>query len=133
KRRRLCHDAQIGPLACRAQIAHSSAAAPAVPRRRLEVSGAFLERAVEIAVARDAGLLRRGDEGLAQLVRVALVGDGERTALPVEIVGPALVVLGLLEVGQHVVPTPADIAELAPMVEILLLAADVDAAIDRAG
>ena len=68
-----------------------------------------------------------GDEGLAQLVRLALVGDAERAAGAMEIVGAALLVLGLLEIGQHVVIAPADIAELAPMVEILLLAADIDA------
>ncbi len=102
------------------------------PRRGLEITGALLARAVEIVVARDARLLRCGDEGLAQLVRVALVGDAERAAGAVERVGAALLVLGLLEIGQHVVVAPADIAELAPVVEILLLAADIDAAIDRA-
>src|SRR4029077_19972976 len=49
------------------------------------------------------------------------------------IVGAALLVLGAAEIRQHVVIGPADIAELAPMVEILTLAADVDEAVDRAG
>ena len=51
--------AQIGPLARRAQIADRRAAAPAAPRRGLEIAGAFLTRAVEIVVARNAGLLGR--------------------------------------------------------------------------
>jgi hypothetical protein len=42
--------------------------------------------------------------------------------------GPAL---GALEERQHVVPTPAAIAELRPVVVILRLAADVDEPVDR--
>src|SRR6202030_867902 len=43
----------------------------------------------------------------------------------------SLPVLSLLEVWQDIVPAPAAIAELPPMVEILGLAADVDEAVDR--
>src|SRR5262249_45134063 len=68
-----------------------------------------------------------------QLVRLALVGDAERAAGAMEVVGAALLILGLAEIRQHVLPAPADIAELAPSVEILLLAADIDEAVDRAG
>ncbi len=41
-------------------------------------------------------------------------------------------VLGELEIGQHVVPRPAAIAELRPMVVVLGLAAHIDEAVDRA-
>ena len=44
---------------------------------------------------------------------------------------PRVVVLGLLEIGQHVVPAPAGIAELAPAVVVGRLAAHVDHAVDR--
>ena len=63
---------------------------------------------------------------------VAHVGHAERPAGAVEVVGAALVVLGLAEVGQHIIVAPAGVAELAPMVEVLGLAADVDQSVDRA-
>ena len=44
----------------------------------------------------------------------------------------ALLVLGAAEVGQHVVEAPAGIAELAPVIEILGLAAQIEQAVDRA-
>ena len=47
-------------------------------------------------------------------------------------VGAALLVLGLLEIGQHVVKAPADIAALAPAVVVLVLAAHIEQAVDRA-
>ena len=49
-----------------------------------------------------------------------------------EIVGAALLVFGLLEIGQHVVITPAGIAALAPAIVILVLAAHIEQAVDRA-
>src|SRR5262245_50469482 len=63
---------------------------------------------------------------------VARVRHPERPARAVQIIGPALVVLRLAEVGENVVIAPADITELPPQVEVLGLAADVDQAIDRA-
>jgi hypothetical protein len=77
------------------------------------------------------------DPGLDDLVaQQRLVGGARgqhRPALAVEFVGLAFPVLGLLEIGQHVVPRPATIAELGPVVEILGLAADIDHPVDRAG
>src|SRR5579883_3184249 len=49
-----------------------------------------------------------------------------------ERIGAALLILGSLEIGQHVLEAPAEIAELAPVIEILLLPADIDEAVDRA-
>ena len=43
-------------------------------------------------------------------------------------IGPAL---GALEKRQHVIPAPAAIAELRPVVVVLRLAADVDEPVDR--
>ncbi len=58
------------------------------------------------------------------------VGHAERPAGAVEFAGAARLVFGALEVGQHVGRRPAGVAELAPQVEILVLAADVDHAVD---
>src|SRR5579883_3430401 len=49
-----------------------------------------------------------------------------------ERIGAALLILGSLEIGQHVLEAPAEIAELAPVIEILLLPADIDEPVDRA-
>ena len=49
------------------------------------------------------------------------------------VVGAALLVLGALEIGEHVLVRPADIAELAPHVEVLRLPAHVEQAVDGAG
>src|SRR5262249_25933402 len=49
-----------------------------------------------------------------------------------EIIGAAPVVLRLAEIGQHVGKAPARIAELAPVIEILRLPANVDQPVDRA-
>ena len=60
------------------------------------------------------------------------VRNRQRAADAVKIVGAALLVLGLLEIRQHVVKAPAAIAVLAPAIVILVLAAHVKQAVDRA-
>src|SRR5262249_51414126 len=77
-------------------------------------------------------LLRGGDESLTQRMRFTDIGDGERPAHPVQRVLAASLVLGATKIGQHILKTPAGIAELAPMIEILRLTADVQETIDRA-
>jgi hypothetical protein len=54
-------------------------------------------------------------------MRLAHVGDGKQTTGSMQIVRAALLVLGLAEIGEHVIEAPAGIAELAPMIEILML------------
>jgi hypothetical protein len=49
-----------------------------------------------------------------------------------KLVFAALLILSLFEIRQHVLIAPADIAELAPLIEILFLAADIDEPVDRA-
>jgi hypothetical protein len=94
-------DAQVGPLHCRAQIADSGRAAPAIARRRLVVADAVLARAVEIIVARKAELGHRCDKGFADRVLLD-IRHAERAAHAVECVGTANLMLGALEIGQHV-------------------------------
>ena len=50
-----------------------------------------------------------------------------------EFVGAAFVVLRLAEIGEDVVETPAGIAKLSPVIEVLRLSADVDQSVDRTG
>ena len=49
----------------------------------------------------------------------------------VQFVLAALLVLGAAEIRQHVGECPAGIAELPPVIEILVLAADIEKAVDR--
>jgi hypothetical protein len=126
-------DGQVGTSPGRSQIGHGGTDAKPAPRGGLVVAGALLGRAVEVVVARMSRLLRRRDEGVAERMGFGLVRDGQGAALAVEGVGPARLVLGLAEVGQDVVMGPADIAQLAPVVEVLLLTADIDQTVDRAG
>src|SRR5213078_1244126 len=102
------------------------------PHRGLVIPGALLPGAVEIVVARIARFDRGLDKGLGERMLVAHVGHAERPAGAVEVIGAAFFVLGLAEVRQHVIVAPAGIAELAPVVEVLGLTADVDQSVDRA-
>ena len=94
------------------------------------VAGPILARAVEIVVAGKAELSRGRNEGFADRV-LRDIRYAERASGAVEPVGAANLVLGALEIGQDILKRPAGIAELAPMVEILGLAADIDHAVDR--
>ncbi len=123
---------RLGRRLRRPQIADRGRPAPAVLGGELEIAGAFLGGAVEIVVARVARLLRGCDEGFAQRMRLAHIGDRERPAGAVQFVAAALLVLGAPEIGQHVGKAPADIAELAPVVVVLVLAAHIEQAVDRA-
>src|SRR4029077_5200910 len=102
-----------------------------MPGRGLEKSGALLRGAVEIAVDRQPGLGRRGDEGGGKRIGMAEIGDRQRATDAMKIIRPALLVFGLLEVGQDVVKTPALVAVLAPAIVILVLAANIKKAVDR--
>ena len=53
--------------------------------------------------------------------------------LPRTSVSPPSQFSAFLKKGRHLVPDPAAIAELGPVVEILGLAADIDQPVDRAG
>src|SRR5689334_21243537 len=76
------------------QITHRGRPAAAVLRGELEIAGAFLRRAVEIVVAREAGLLRGLDERLAERMRLADVRHRKRPADAVQPVLATLLMLG---------------------------------------
>jgi hypothetical protein len=126
-------DLQIRPLHRRPQIGDRGAAPAHFAHRQLIVADPFLLGAIEIGVSGKTRFLAAGGEGVVQLVAGAQIGDVERATGAVIIVGAALLVLGAAEIGQHVVIAPADAAELAPVVEILFLAADINQAVDRGG
>jgi hypothetical protein len=126
------HDGEIGSAARLPQIADRGRAAAAVARRQLEIAGAFLRRSVEIVAAREARLLRGFDESLAQRMRLADIGHGERSAHPMQRILAPLLILGAAKVRQDIIEAPAGIAELPPMVGIRRLSAEIEQTIDRA-
>src|SRR5258708_40143889 len=107
----------------RCEIGRGGTAAAIAVHRHLIGARALLVGAVEVGVAAIADLLGAGDEAVVELVLRAQVRDRERPADAVVLIGPALLVLGLAEIAQHVVVGPAWIAALRPQGEILLLAA----------
>ena len=127
---RVGRDRQVGPALRLAKVTDCRRAAAPIARGQLEIARAFLARPVEIVVARKAGLLGRRDERFAQRMRLAHIGDGERSAGAVQRIGAALLILGAPEIRQHILEAPAGIAELPPVIEILRLTADIEQAID---
>jgi hypothetical protein len=121
------------PLQGRLEIGGGSRAAQAVAGGRLVPAGAFLLRAVEVVIAREAEFQGCLQEGLGERVPVAQVADVERPAAAMQLALAMLVRLGALEIGQAVGEGPAGAAELAPVVVILGLAADVDEPVDCRG
>ena len=124
-------DLQIGPALGRGQVGLGRAAAEAVADGELEVGDTLLAGAVVVRVLGNAGLLGRLDEGVHQLhpgQRLGHVQGPAPAAIGVLAAGKAL---RLLEEGKNVLVGPADIAELAPMVVVERLAADIGEAVDR--
>ena len=124
---------QIGALPCGMQIRLRRAPAAPVAGGGLVVAAAFLLRAVEVRIARNAGLHARlqhrvgqFESGQADRTRAAARrrrGTRRRRGL----------VLGLLEVRQNGIPVPALAAALAPFVVVAVMAAHIHHAVDRAG
>ncbi len=125
-------DLQIGPAHRRAQIGDGRTAPSLVAHRDLQRADAILLGAVEVVVARIAGLDRGSDKAVMQFVLGAQIGDVQRAGGPMMLVSAALLSFGAAEIGQHVLIRPAGVAELAPQIEILALAADIDQPVDRA-
>lgn len=79
------------------------------------------------------GCLCGVDESFGQRVLVIRVGYGEGAADAVILVFASLLILGLAEIRQHVFIAPPGVSELAPLVVIFFMAADIDHAVDGTG
>ena len=123
---------QVRPAERRAQEGVRRGPAPALADRDPVTAQAFRLRPVEIVGVRQAEFLRRRHPGrLGRMQKGAHILDVERPVAQ----GPSFRVdapLVLLEVGAHVVPAPAGVAHVAPVVEIDRHAAAVDQRVDRA-
>ena len=131
-RARRSRSRRLRPRSRGSQIRGRGRAAQAVARRELVVADAFLRRAVEVVVARNAELAAGLDDRFDQLVLRADVGAHSGPSAPCHSFGAANVVLELAKVRQHVVVAPAGVAERRPVVVVLALPADVDEPVDRA-
>src|SRR5262249_2911897 len=128
-------DLKVGPLLRRPQISPRGARTPSPAARLLTpayaVAGAGRQIVYVLAVL-ESDLLTGLDHRRAERRPVHLRGK-ERAAPTPNFALAALPVLRLLEEREDIVPAPAAIAELRPVVVILGLAADVDQPVDRAG
>src|SRR5438477_9444516 len=131
---RVGDDLQIWPLFRRAEVGCGGAGAPAPAPGLLapadRVSDAT-RQIVDVGPVFEAELLCRPDNRAAGLRLLAHRRGGE---VPLRAVNVGLVAgppLSTLEERQDILPTPAAIAELRPVVVVLRLAADVDEPVDR--
>src|SRR5207237_7458893 len=99
------HDRQVLAVARRAEISPRGAPTTAIGGRRLVIADTLLPGAVEVVVGWDPGLDRGLHHRIAER-RAHRVRDVQRSADAMEVVGPALLVLGLLAIGQHRIPSP---------------------------
>ena len=90
-------DHQVPATSSRFQIGGRGAPSAPLADRCLIVSGAFLRRAVEVAIARNAGLDGRFDDRINDFVLVVRVGYIEWATDTVELVLTPLLVFGLAE------------------------------------
>src|SRR5688500_2065644 len=123
---------EVGPTQRRTQIGDRGAAAQSIARRALEIADAFLTLSVEIAIAPDAGRLAGFDERVGERMPVLDVRYRQRTADAMPVIRAARLVFRFLEIRQAVRVPPARIAEIAPVVEVFALAANIEQAVDRA-
>jgi len=121
-------DREVGPVEDRVQVGHRGAAAPAVARGQLVPAETVLRRPVEVLVGGQAARGARIEEGLREPGPRERVRHAQRPADAVVLGRSADVVLGAQEVGQQVVPAPA---QLAPLVVVELVAAHVDHRVQR--
>ena len=121
---------KVRPASRRPQEGLGGGPADATPLGHLEVAAALVVAAIEVVGLGDAALLGGVAERVQDLPADPRRLDPPLAAGAVELVGAPPMVLRALEQGQHVVPGPAGIAELAPVVVVGRLAAHVDHAVD---
>src|SRR5712691_7721986 len=128
-------DLKVGPLQRWPQIgARGAGAATATPclLAPADAVAGTGRQVVDVLAVFEADLLTSLDYRCAKRRPVHLRGK-ERTAPAANLGLAALPVLGLFKEGQDLVPAPAAIAKLGPVVEILGLTADINQPVDRAG
>ena len=122
---------QVRPAAGGTQERLGGGPADAAPLGHLEVAAALVVAPVEVVGLGDAALLGRVAKGVEDLPRHPRRLDPPLAAGAVELARTLPVILRPLEQRQHVVPAPAPVAELPPVIVVGRLPAHVDHAVDR--
>ena len=130
---RVRRDDEVLAVACRLEVGDGGAPATAIADGRLIIANAFLGGAIEVPIARHAGLYGGLHDGVDDRALEAAIADIEGAAGTVKGVGAALVVLGLLEVRENAGVVPSLAAALPPAIVVGRGAAHVDHAVQRAG
>ena len=132
---RLCvhagFDDQIVAVSNRTEITCGGAPAPPPVGCGLIISNSLLPSAVEIPICRDACLNASGDDSISERVGFLMIRNLQRTATAMKPVRAALLILGFPKVRQHIIEAPSDAPELASVVIVSRMSADINAAIDR--
>jgi hypothetical protein len=121
-------DREVRTIHHRVQVRDRRAPAAAVARRELVPAEPVLPGPVEVLGGGQTVRGRRVEEGLRKAGARQRVRHAQRPAGGVVLGGAPHVVLRAQEVGQHVVPAPA---ELLPLVVVGRVAADVDHRVNR--
>src|SRR5207302_10879879 len=116
-------DLQVRPPEHGTQKGVGCAPAPATLLIHLEIGAAEIAAAVEHLHRRDAAFGGGFAEGVDDLPAHARILDAHFAAGAVAVHRAVLVILERAEDRQHLVPAPAAVAELRPVVPVLLLAA----------
>src|ERR1700731_2472117 len=125
---RVGDELEVGPLQYRVQIGARGAGAAPTAAGLLAPADAVAgagRQVVDVLAVFEPDLLARLERGRADRRPVRLRGE-QRPVLAARLAALAFPALGLAEIGQAIVPRPAAVTELAPVVVILGLAADVD-------
>ena len=126
-------DPQTGSRSRRPDVCARARHAHTVLHRVLIGADSLLRRAVEVRVVTKLELLASVDEILTKGVQIAIHrGYVDRPVTPTVGVASTIVGLGFSEVWQDIVPSPAWVAQILPVFEVLPLAAYVDHRIDGA-
>ena len=124
---------QIAARSSRRQVGGRRRAAQALAHGQVKVANTLLRWAVEVTVRRQANPPGGLDEPVTDLAVDAHLRDRQWTAGTVKRVHPMLPILGLSEEWQDIVPAPARVAELAPMLVVLRLPPQVQEAVHGTG
>src|SRR5258708_16887720 len=98
------------------EVGARRAPAPAFVDRELVGAEAFLLETVEILGLAKPGFAAGLDEGAEEGIARTAVGHAQRPVAAVKIAAAILVVLGALEVGEHVGERPAGETQLTPAI-----------------
>ena len=122
----LCHDGEVRPLFCRVQEGFCCTP-PGTPFLvHLKIGIAKIVAAVEFRNFGNATILCRITPGVQDLPVDPAFLDAQFTASAVVLICAVLVVFGSPEHWQDIVPRPAAVAELRPVIIIAVLSAHVD-------